>query len=476
MKLIVNPHKIEILKEPVNEREIDITKCEFEFADEITNEYVKEAYFTFKGTSYKVIIVNNECQIPSEVLVEKGQVEIGVVAFLIESGEEIKRYNPSPAYFNTWDGSLKDNAENSEPITPSEMEQYEQALNDGLETLDNALDDLQEKVDSGYFDGQDGRDGVDGTNGITPTIGNNGNWYLGDEDTGKPSRGEQGIPGEPGATGQPGRDGTNGVDGISPTVSTSKSGTTTTIEITDKNGTHTATINDGINGTNGTNGRDGYVQYTAGDNITIENNVISATGGDLSNYYTKSEIDANKMPTYTFELDEGQFVGTGISHLFTVDEKTRLAIIFNDAYQKQYESINILVKYRTGNNSSYKTSQFLCTPGPQNVYPITSQPTSYIMTSPLQTPYYVSNENTKYYNTFIQALSISLTWSNNQCTVSGQISASFIILPTNKYFEDYLAKNNTKSYTPTANYHPATKKYVDDSIASAITDALGGNY
>lgn len=31
---------------------------------------------------------------------------------------------------------------------------------------------------------------------------------------------------------------------------------------------------------------------TAGENITIENNVISAKGGDLSNYYTKSEIDA----------------------------------------------------------------------------------------------------------------------------------------------------------------------------------------
>lgn len=39
-----------------------------------------------------------------------------------------------------------------------------------------------------------------------------------------------------------------------------------------------------------------------------------------------------------------------------------------------------------------------------------------------------------------------------------------------------LGIDNTTSYTPTANYHPATKKYVDDSIASAITSALGGNY
>ena len=28
---------------------------------------------------------------------------------------------------------------------------------------------------------------------------------------------------------------------------------------------------------------------------------------------------------------------------------------------------------------------------------------------------------------------------------------------------DYLSKTNTTAYTPTADYHPATKKYVDDN-------------
>ena len=92
MKLIVNEHKIEIDKTPVNEKEINVTKCEFEFVDSITNEYVKEAYFTFNGTTYKQIIVNNQCDIPNEVLQEKGTIEIGVVAYLVENQEEIKRY------------------------------------------------------------------------------------------------------------------------------------------------------------------------------------------------------------------------------------------------------------------------------------------------------------------------------------------------------------------------------------------------
>ena len=36
----------------------------------------------------------------------------------------------------------------------------------------------------------------DGADGLTPTIGENGNWYLGDADTGKPSRGDKGADGK----------------------------------------------------------------------------------------------------------------------------------------------------------------------------------------------------------------------------------------------------------------------------------------
>lgn len=56
-------------------------------------------------------------------------------------------------------------------------------------------------------DGVDGQPGKDGTDGITPTIGDNGNWYLGGTDTGKPSRGADGATGATGATGEKGTDG-----------------------------------------------------------------------------------------------------------------------------------------------------------------------------------------------------------------------------------------------------------------------------
>ena len=65
-------------------------------------------------------------------------------------------------------------------------------------------------------DGVDGQPGKDGKDGITPTIGDNGNWYLGDTDTGKPSRGEtgpQGPQGEQGPTGATGPQGPKGDTG-----------------------------------------------------------------------------------------------------------------------------------------------------------------------------------------------------------------------------------------------------------------------
>lgn len=53
----------------------------------------------------------------------------------------------------------------------------------------------------------------DGADGITPTIGDNGNWYLGTTDTGKPSRGEKGDTGFTGPTGPKGEIGPQGPQG-----------------------------------------------------------------------------------------------------------------------------------------------------------------------------------------------------------------------------------------------------------------------
>ena len=52
-----------------------------------------------------------------------------------------------------------------------------------------------------------------GVDGITPHIGDSGNWYLGDTDTGKPSRGEKGDTGPQGPKGEIGPAGADGAQG-----------------------------------------------------------------------------------------------------------------------------------------------------------------------------------------------------------------------------------------------------------------------
>lgn len=72
--------------------------------------------------------------------------------------------------------------------------------------------------------GPQGDPGTDGKNGITPHIGDNGNWYLGGTDTGKPSRG---ATGPAGADGKDGGQGPQGDPGATPNL---QIGTVTTLE------------------------------------------------------------------------------------------------------------------------------------------------------------------------------------------------------------------------------------------------------
>ena len=90
--------------------------------------------------------------------------------------------------------------------------------------------------------GAPGADGKDGTDGKTPYVGDNGNWYIGADDTGKPSRGAKGDKGEKGdkgakgdkgdtgARGEPGSPGAKGDKGDTGATPNLTIGTVTTLE------------------------------------------------------------------------------------------------------------------------------------------------------------------------------------------------------------------------------------------------------
>lgn len=202
--------------------------------------------------------------------------------------------------------------------------------------------------------GADGKDGTNGTNGLsvwityhddttTPTTptgnGTLNGWHTDltadvvwmsqkvaasatDGTWGAPIRllgekgeqGIQGIPGEkgdPGAKGNPGKDGTNGKDGVSPTVSLTKSGNTTTITITDKNGTHTQTVKDGTNGTPGKPGADGktpylHLKYSNDGGATFTTNEGETPGAYIGTYTDFTEADSTLVSSYTWAKIKGE--------------------------------------------------------------------------------------------------------------------------------------------------------------------------
>lgn len=131
--------------------------------------------------------------------------------------------------------------------------------------------------------GGGGAAGPAGKDGLTPTIGANGNWYLGDEDTGKPSRGEKGDPGAKGADGAAGKDGS---DGYSPEATVTPINGGAKIIIKDRNGTTSANIMNGAQGPKGDKGDPGETDLSLG--------ITGATPGQIAKI---TAVDAQGKPT-----------------------------------------------------------------------------------------------------------------------------------------------------------------------------------
>lgn len=122
---------------------------------------------------------------------------------------------------------------------------------------------FQQKFNNGELKGQDG---VSGADGITPHIGDNGNWFIGETDTNKPSQGTNGV---------------NGNDGVG--VAKSEVNTSGELVITYSNGDSTnlgkIVGKDGLDGTNGQNGLSAYEIAKNGGFIGTEEDWLKSLKG-----------------------------------------------------------------------------------------------------------------------------------------------------------------------------------------------------
>lgn len=115
------------LKVHVGEYKVNLIN--FDFSEEYTKDLVLNALFVMNdGSSFQTSILDNECHIPGQVLESKGHVLLGVYAYKVNEDELELRYSPRPDYFNVELGSYNPDAEESQEITPTQFEQYMQAL------------------------------------------------------------------------------------------------------------------------------------------------------------------------------------------------------------------------------------------------------------------------------------------------------------------------------------------------------------
>ncbi len=169
MNIEVTRDNVTILEqsETPHENEYKITTCYFTF-DEFTSSFqVKRAIFTILSTEemYETDIINNQCDIPSEVLEHEYEtVKLGVYGYNIGDNDELlNRFSPSYAEIIVPTGSYKEGALSPEPITPSQYDLYSQALQEGLQEVDDKLDEVVETVDSKLEEVDDKLEEVDTT-------------------------------------------------------------------------------------------------------------------------------------------------------------------------------------------------------------------------------------------------------------------------------------------------------------------------
>lgn len=197
---------------------------------------------------------------------------------------------------------------------------------------------------------------------------------------------------------------------------------------------------------------------TAGDNITIENNVISASGGksELYTFYTGINYGFNRPNNIyqsAFSADKRNMLTTMLGNIITdtmtTDNKAKMLLLTFDC-NNVVQGLPYLL-FTFGSNQKLDTSR--------NTYRMVSIPNG-IYNRILYT-YYID---------------IQGSWENNVFSVSSwQMTKNneFEVLST----DTGLSKTNTKAYTPTGDYNPATKKYVDDNkytLPVASAETLGG--
>ena len=172
MRIKVTKTTISIIKNDytINNGEYNVNACYFEF-DEEYDGLVKKAIFKQGDNEVEMAIIHDGCDLPSEFL-NGEEMELKVYGYELQGDKYVIRYSPTPTYIYLRPGSYRPS---TEEITPTQFEQYEQALNDGLAEVDHVDVDVSKSGNTTtitttnrhnvtktaeVYDGTNGADGV----------------------------------------------------------------------------------------------------------------------------------------------------------------------------------------------------------------------------------------------------------------------------------------------------------------------------
>ena len=205
MKFILNKDTLDITENQIpNSGSINYYEAEVEF-DESWNNLTIEAVLvnSAEEIANSVAVINNKFFIDRKI---RGAYKIGFVGYTFDGDKKNYQISTNLKSICIKKGAGEIETENENLPSPTEWEIYVAQIKsivsdiEGLsESLINQVSEVERKLADGEFNGTDGKDG------ITPTIGEDGNWYLGEQNTGKPSRGEKGETGQDGKDGQDGK-------------------------------------------------------------------------------------------------------------------------------------------------------------------------------------------------------------------------------------------------------------------------------
>lgn len=258
---------------------------------------------------------NNECTVPWEVLQQPGKVEVSAFCGDLHTANIAVVPVEKTGYKS---------GETPKDPTPNVYDQLAKMVQEAVDTANS----VREDADEGKFDGETPYIGENGnwwiggedtgvySGGDTPYIGDNGNWFVGLQDTGVSATGPAGPPGEkgdpgkqgpqgvPGPAGEDGEPGPAGATGATPNlqigaVTTLDAGNNATASITGttENPLLNLGIPKGADGAQGPQGDPGPAGQDGADGAPGQDGQDGQPGadGEDGGYYTPSVDDSGDL-------------------------------------------------------------------------------------------------------------------------------------------------------------------------------------